>query len=609
MDDVVVLRLSADGPGTLSLDVTLDHPAGTTGAAVSPDMVKLAGQAGHGDEQMGVRFEAWARVLHQGGTALAEGDRVRIDGAESVTVLIAAATDYNSDDPAEPRSDDLAAECRARLDAVADMPYAELVERHVAGHRRLFQRASLAVDLPPGPDLPMDERVRRVREGAEDPELLLFYFHYCRYVLISSSRPGSPPSNLQGVWNPLLSPPWHSHYQYNVNSQENYWFTEALNLSECHEPYLDFTERWTEAGKGTAELYGCRGSVSAGAFSDVWLTSRCHGNTVWGMWVMAGPWNARHLMEHYRFTLDEDFLRERAYPVLRQTCLFLLDWLTEDPETGELVSGPSTSPENRFLDEDGNRCTLTMGCACDQEVIWDAFTSLIEADGILGTEDPLVSDVRDALDALALPAIASDGRLKEWRHDLPEAEPGHRHVSHLWGLMPGNRLSLRRTPDLARAVRASLDGRLAGNYHAQGWSLGWVTALLVRLGEGDRALDLIEESYSRKLYPNLFVDAHNQVQVGDMMGVPAAMAEMLVQSQDGEVHLLPALPAQWQAGSLTGFCARGGFTIDLSWAEGTLRTAAVLSARGGPCTLRYGENVVTVDTQPDVACEVPLGAS
>ncbi len=226
---------------------------------------------------------------------------------------------------------------------------------------------------------------------------------------------------------------------------------------------------------------------------------------------------------------------------------------------------------------------------------------------MLGTEDGLVRDVREALGRLAMPEVADDGRMKEWRHDLAEAEPGHRHVSHLWGLMPGHRISVRNTPDLARAVRASIDGRLAGNYHAQGWSLGWVTSLLVRLGEGDRALGLIDESYSRKLYPNLFVDAHNQVQVGDMMGVPAAMAEMLVQSQDGEVHLLPALPAQWRAGSLRGFCARGAFTVDLSWADGKLRTATVVSAKGGRCTVRCGDDLVTVDAEPGVECRVPLG--
>ncbi len=306
VDDVIVVRLSADRPGALSLDLALDHPAGLQGRAVSADMVKLTGQAGHDGEQLGVKFEGWVRVLHEGGSMEAAGDRIRVSGADTVTVLIDSATDYNPDDPSRPRTDDLGAECRARLDAAADLSYEELLERHVAGHRRLFDRVSLDVDLPPGPDLPMDERVIRVREDAEDPALLLYYFHYCRYVFISSSRPGSLPSNLQGVWNPLPFPPWHSHYQYNVNSQENYWFAESLNLSECHEPYLEYTERLTEAGKLTARLYGCRGSVSAGAFSDVWLTSRCHGNAVWGMWVVAGPWNALHLMEHYRFTLDEE---------------------------------------------------------------------------------------------------------------------------------------------------------------------------------------------------------------------------------------------------------------------------------------------------------------
>jgi alpha-L-fucosidase 2 len=247
-----------------------------------------------------------------------------------------------------------------------------------------------------------------------------------------------------------------------------------------------------------------------------------------------------------------------------------------------------------------------MGCACDQEAIWNAFSNLIEAAEVLAVDEPLVGQVRDARARLALPAVGPDGRLKEWRHDLEEAEPGHRHVSHLFGLMPGNRLSVRKTPDLARAARASLDGRLSHNYHAQGWSLGWVASLLVRLGEGDRALELIGASYSRKLYPNLFVDAHDQVQVGDMMGVPAAMAEMFVQSQDGEIHLLPALPAEWRSGSLRGFCARGGFTVDLDWADGRPTAATIVSTRGGPCTVRCDEQVATIDTQPNARQSVSL---
>ena len=519
-DDVIVVRLSTDGPGGLGLSLTMDHPAGLKGEAVSADTLKLAGQAGLKGEQLGVRFEAWVRVLREGGSAEVAGDRIRIAGASSVTLLIAAATDYNAADPAQPRRQDLGAECRARLDAVSGVPYGKLLERHVAEHRRLFDRVSLAIGLPPGPDLPMDERVRRLKEGAADPELLLYFFHYCRYVFISSSRPGSLPSNLQGVWNPLLWPPWHSHYQYNVNSQENYWFAESLNLAECHEPYLEFAERLTEAGKGTARLYGCRGSVSAGAFTDVWLTSRCHGRAVWGMWAMAGPWDALHLMEHYRFTGDAAFLRERAYPVLRETALFLLDWLTEDPQTGELVSGPSTSPR--------------------EPVPRRGRQPLRSHHGLRVRPGDHLGRLHESARSRAGPGdrgrarARREGRPGQARHAgrrarrpaegvAPRTEGGRaRPPAHLPPLRPyAGQPDIGPQDPRARPGCQGLRGRPPGNdYHAQGWSLGWVASVLVRLGEGDRALDLIKHSYSQKLYPNLFVDAHDQVQVGGHDGRP-----------------------------------------------------------------------------------------
>jgi alpha-L-fucosidase 2 len=316
------------------------------------------------------------------------------------------------------------------------------------------------------------------------------------------------------------------------------------------------------------------------------------------MWFAAGAWNLLHYMDHYWFNPDRNFLRERAWPVLRESCLFFLDWLVPDPATGELVSGPSTSPENRFLDEDGNVCCITMGCACDQELIWHTFRNFLMAAEELGIDDDeLLDDVRGTMDRLAMPTIGSDGRIMEWREEFPESEPGHRHVSHLLGLMPGDRIGLRKTPELARAALASIDGRFAHGYHAQGWSLGWVASLLVRLGKGDRTLELIEDTYTQKLYPNLFVDAHGNVQVGDMMGVTAAIAEMLVQSQDGDIHLLPALPAEWRSGSLKGFCARGGFVVDARWADGRLTSATIHSRAGGPCSVRYGDRVIALETE------------
>lgn len=594
VDDVIVVRLNAGRPGRISGRFTLNRPADFQCRAGGEGVLRLWGRP----EEGGVGFEAWLKVLAEGGSVRTQDTGIRVDGADAVTLFVAAATDYNLAEPTEPLSEDLGAACREVLEAVASRPCERLVEDHVREHRRLFDRVALEIDLPPGLDLPMDRRVARVKGGKSDPELLLYDFHYCRYILISSSRPGTLPSNLLGVWNPLLEPPWHGHYQYNVNSQENYWIAESLNLSECHEPWFALNEALLPSGRETARALGCGGWVAGGAYTTAWLATIPQGVTAWGMWFVAGGWNLLHFMEHYRFTRDEEFLRERAYPLLAESCRFFLDWLVEDPETGELISGPSTSPENRFLDEEGNRCCVTMGCSCDQEIIRDTFTNLLEAAELLDIESALTAEVENALDRLALSRVGSDGRLMEWRREFTEAEPGHRHVSHLYGFMPGDRITLSKTPDLVEAVRKSVDRRLASNYHAQGWSLGWVISILVRLREGDRALGLIEDSYFPKFYPNLFIDAHGRVQVGDMMGVPAAMAEMLVQSHDGEIHLLPALPAAWGSGRLRGFCARGAFTVDIEWRDGRLTSAAVRSQKGGECRLRYGDEVRTLKTEP-----------
>jgi len=607
VDDVVVVRLSADAPGSLSFTVTFDRPLPTECEVVGPDMVRMHGHSAMDSESVGVAYEAWLRVVPEGGTLEVAGDGLRVSGADAATLLVTAATDYNLADPMRPREGDPALECRAILHEAAKKPYATLRADAVAEHRRLFDRVALALALPPGPEAPIDERIRCAKDGADDPDLLLFYFHYCRYIFISSGRPGSLPANLQGVWNPLIHPPFGSYFQYNVNFQENYWFAESLNLAECHEPFFDLTEALFDSGRESARAFGCRGFCPAGALTGAWLSTVPTGRTSWGMWVVAGAWNLLHYMDHYWFNMDRDFLRDRAWPLLRESCLFFLDWLVPDPKTGELVSGPSTSPENHFLDADGNRCCITMGCACDQELIWHTFRNFLVAADELGiSDDGLLDDVRTAMGRLAMPSIGSDGRLMEWREEFTEAEPGHRHVSHLVGLMPGDRVSLRKTPELARAALASLDGRFAHGYHAQGWSLGWVASLLVRLGLGDRTLGLIEGTYTQKLYPNLFVDAHGNVQVGDMMGVSAAIAEMFVQSQEGDLHLLPALPTKWQRGSLKGFCARGGFVVDAEWADGRLTSATIHSRMGGPCAVRYGDTVATLETEAGADYALPL---
>jgi alpha-L-fucosidase 2 len=323
-------------------------------------------------------------------------------------------------------------------------------------------------------------------------------------------------------------------------------------------------------------------------------------------------------MEHYRFTQDKDFLRERAYPVLRENALFFLDWPVEHPVTGKLVSGPSASAENQFRDSEGRLCAVTMGPAQDQEFAWNSFRDFLEACNILGIKDNETREVEEAMIKLALPQIGSDGRLMEWNEEFEEVEPGHRHLSHLWGFMPGNRITMAGTPELAGAVKKSIDFRLnpgkvaninwpdaSGNiinlrtrgYDAHGWGLGWVTNILARLKEGDRAYNMLSEQYFKKAFPNMFVAAHTHPQAGDMMGAPLAMIQFILQSHAGEIELLPALPGAWDSGSAKGLCARGGFVVDITWKNGRLEEASLFSKAGGKCKVRYGDKVVELEIE------------
>ena len=613
--DVVVMHMSATSHHG-ECRFSLEHPLRFAVGRLSDFAQYMSGQANHDGKHRGTRFGIAVRVVADG--TITQTDRwIRVHDSREITVFVAVRTDYNADEPSRPLETDLMDRCRSDLSEAADHSYSEIRAEHVEAYRSLFERIDLDVEFgeasprsrrEPSPGrvsptalgalpeaLTIDRRLSRLRNGESDPELLLFYFHYCRYLLIASSFRCKLPSNLQGIWNPLVEAPWNSDYHINVNLQENYWFADSVNLPECNEPFFTYVERLIDSGRNTARELGCAGSF-ASVEVDPWLDVTIHGEPVYGMWFMGAAWSAQHFIEHFRHTQDFEFLRNRAYPVLKECARFFLDWLIEDPGTGELVSGPSTSPENSFLDEQGRPCAITMGCTCDQEIIWHTFTSFLEASTALGAVDHVASRVAQALPKLALPEIGRDGRLREWAFDLPEQDPGHRHVSHLYGIMPGHRISLRSTPELASAVAASLEARLAHDYDAQGWSLGWIASIFARLGRGDRAIDLIEGSYAKKLYPNLFVDAHGHVQVGDMMGVAAALVEMLIQSDtDATLEILPALPSTWIRGSLRGFKTRGGITVDLEWEEGGSVVATLNSAVARRFTIRYRGNERTID--------------
>ncbi|MBV9938788.1 MAG: glycoside hydrolase family 95 protein [Acidobacteriaceae bacterium] len=615
VDQVIVVRIFADKPGQISFSASLDSPVRSSSTVEGKSLLRLFGKApSHVDpnyvkssnpviyddaDGKGMRFECSLRVIPEGGSLEPDGNTIHVRGADAVTILAAAGTGYRDfqvvpDIPAEA----ITAQCRQRLDAAAQRPYAILRSHHIRDHQKLFRRVSLDVGRSAAASLPTDERLTAFKRSPDDQQLIALYFQYGRYLLLSSSRPGTQPANLQGIWNDLIRPPWSSNWTANINVQMNYWPVETCNLSECHQPLFDLVTGLAKTGRRTAEVnYHAQGWVSHHNV-DLWRQSAPvgdfgKGDPTWANWQMSGPWLCAHLWDHYLFTEDTAFLRDCAYPLMKSSAQFYFDWLIED-KGGKLTTCPSFSTENHFAAPGGGSASTSAGCTMDIALLRELFANCSNASKILGVDADFRAEAEKKRSLLPNYQIGKHGQLQEWSQDFEEPEPGQRHMSHLYPLYPGSEFTPQHMAEFWKASQVSLERRLAAGGGYTGWSRAWVICLWARLMNGDRAYESVSALLQHSTGPNLW-NTHPAgkgwiFQIDGSFGGTAGMAEMLLQSHSGEIVFLPALPKAWPRGSVKGLRARGGVEVDIAWSDGRVTQVDLRPATNGERRFRlHGE--------------------